>query len=74
MATKPKEPATKEGVVKVKAVYSGFSTERLSLWGVDFDYEGDAKDGAYFAELDKDTAAEMVEAGRVKYFIEIKTA
>lgn len=65
MATKAKETSAKE-TVKVSAVYDGFSAQRLSLWGVDFDYEGDAKKGSYVAELDKDTAAEMIEAGRVK--------
>lgn len=56
----------KNETVKVSAVYSGFSAQSLALWGVDFVYEGDAKKGSYVAELDKDTAAEMIAAGRVK--------
>lgn len=52
----------KAGTVKVLAVYDGLVLDRITLWGVDFAHDGEA----YFAELDKDTAAAMIEAGRVK--------
>lgn len=54
--------AKADALVKVSAIYSGFDLESITLWGVPFVKEG----GVYFAELDKDTAAEMIEAGRVK--------
>jgi hypothetical protein len=60
------EPEKKAKTVKVQAIYTGFSQQRASLWGVDFVWEGEPKKGAYFAELDKDSAEQMMEAGRVK--------
>lgn len=52
----------KASTIKVLALYDGFELDRATLWGVEFVREGEA----YVAELDKDTAAAMVEAGRVK--------
>lgn len=52
----------KAGTVKVLALYDGLVLDRISLWGVEFVHDG----AAYVAELDKDTAAAMIEAGRVK--------
>ena len=52
----------KAGTVKVLAVYDGLVLDRITLWGVDFVHDGNA----YVAELDKDAAADMIEAGRVK--------
>lgn len=63
-----KEKAKSESVAKTKKVTANYpaSEPRLNLWGVTFTLEGEGKDACYVAEVDADTAKDLIDAGRAK--------
>jgi len=62
--TKAEKKPAKAKLVKIVTIYP-VSEDTISLWGVPFTAEGEGKERKYFAKVDKETAAEMVEANRV---------